>query len=57
MKYSFIENLEPLLIILSFMLILTIINICLLYLINVNWVKFLKLDDKEYIIIRKPVKK
>ena len=39
------------------MLILTIINICLLYLINVNWVKFLKLDDKEYIIIRKPVKK
>ena len=57
MKYSFIENLEPLLIILSFMLILTIINICLLYLINVNLVKFLKLDDKEYIIIRKPVKK
>ena len=57
MKYSFVENLEPLLIILSFMLILTIINICLLYLINVNWVKFLKLDDKEYIIIRKPVKK
>ena len=57
MKYSFVENLEPLLIILSFMLILTIINICLLYLINVNLVKFLKLDDKEYIIIRKPVKK